>query len=51
MQKCIDTNECWQLHWYPDTPIGSYCVNGSDLKLVIDYAMEIDVELKKASKK
>lgn len=51
MQKCVDTNECWQLHWYPNTPIGSYCVNGSDLKLVIDYAMEIDAELKKASEK
>lgn len=21
-QRAIDTDECWVLHWYPDTPVG-----------------------------
>lgn len=42
MQKCIDTDDCWALQWYPDTPIGSYKVCGSSLEIVLKRAMEID---------
>lgn len=31
-EKCIATGEYWSLHWYPDTPIGSYQVAASRLK-------------------
>jgi len=45
-QKCIDTNELWELQWYPETPIGFHKVNGSTLEIVLKRAMEIDAALK-----
>src|SRR5688572_21450722 len=29
--KAAATNSMWTLHWYPDTPVGSYCVGASGL--------------------
>ena len=46
MQKCIDTDELWELQWYPETPIGFHKVNGSSLEIVLKRAMEIDAQLK-----
>jgi len=37
----IETNELWEIHWYPDTPIGSYKVYGSTLENAIRYANSI----------
>lgn len=37
----IDTNEVWELQWYPDTPIGSYKVIGATLESVLKKAKEI----------
>jgi len=45
-QKCIDTDELWELQWYPETPIGFHKVNGSTLEIVLKRAMEIDAALK-----
>jgi hypothetical protein len=39
-QKCIDTDEIWILHWYPDTPIGSYQVAASTLEALLEHANE-----------
>lgn len=49
MQKCIDTNECWVLHWYPVTPVGFHRVCGSSLEIVMARAMEIDAKLKEGA--
>ena len=37
-QKAIDTNECWTLQWYPDTPIGSYVLSAADLEPLLEAA-------------
>lgn len=44
-QKCVDTDELWELQWYPETPIGFHKVNGSSLEIVLQKAMEIDAAL------
>lgn len=43
-QKCIDTDDCWELQWYPDTPIGFFRVMGSSLELVMAEALRIEEE-------
>ena len=43
-QKCIDTNEIWELQWYPDTPVGFYKVVGSTLDIVLEQANQIQEE-------
>jgi hypothetical protein len=40
-QKAIDTNECWSIQWYPDTPIGSYALSAADLDVLIEAAREV----------
>jgi len=45
MQKCIDTDELWELQWYPETPIGFHKVNGSSLEIVLQRALEIEENL------
>lgn len=37
-QKAIDTDECWTIQWYPDTPIGSYILSAADLDVLLEYA-------------
>jgi len=37
-QKAIDTNEIWELQWYPDTPIGSYCIAAPTLEELLKFA-------------
>lgn len=36
--KAIETNECWSLQWYPDTPIGSCTLSACDVDVLLDYA-------------
>lgn len=31
-QKAIDSDELWELQWYPDTPIGFYIIRASSLE-------------------
>ncbi len=45
-QKCIDYNVCWELQWYPETPIGFHRVAGSSLGLVMAEALRIEAEYK-----
>ena len=33
-QKAIDTDEMWELQWYPDTPIGSHTLVASTLEAI-----------------
>ena len=42
MQKCIDTNELWELQWYPHTPVGFIKVCGSTLEIVLNEAKRIE---------
>lgn len=44
-QKCVDTNELWEIQWYPFTPISFFKVCGSSLEIVLQRAMEIDATL------
>jgi hypothetical protein len=37
-QKAIDTDEVWSLQWYPNTPVGSYCVYAADLDVLLAFA-------------
>lgn len=48
MQKCIESNDCWCLQWYPNTPVGFYKVCGSSLEIVLERAMAIDAELNRS---
>jgi len=34
-QKAIETNEFWVLQWYPDTPVGFYCLAAADLDVLL----------------
>lgn len=35
--KAIATNDCWTLHWYPDTPVG-FCESiAADLDVLLEY--------------
>lgn len=37
-QKAIDTNECWYLQWYPNTPVGFCILSAADLIVLLDAA-------------
>lgn len=38
--KAIATNELWNLHWYPNTPISSYSLYACDLSELLKAAKE-----------
>lgn len=39
-QKAIELDSVWELHWYPDTPIGSYKVVASSLEAIQKHMKE-----------
>ncbi len=39
-QRSIDTNELWELIWYPDTPVGSYAIYAPTLHEALEFAKE-----------
>jgi hypothetical protein len=41
-QKAIQTNDCWYIQWYPDTPVGSYDVAAADLYVLLEYVNNED---------
>lgn len=43
--EAIATDELWELQWYPDTPISSYCVAAPTLEKLLEYAMEVEAEI------
>lgn len=44
-QACLDTNEIWELQWYPDTPVGFYAIAAPTLEALIEYSEEFVKEL------
>lgn len=40
-QKAIDTNDCWVLHWYPNSPVGFYILSAADLDVLLAAACEV----------
>jgi len=40
-QKAIDTDEIWELHWYPDTPVGFFRICAPTLGDLLRYAATI----------
>lgn len=41
-QRAIETDEIWTLQWYPDTPIGFYCVAAPTLEEVLKLALKVE---------
>jgi len=41
-QKAIETNECWMLQWYPDTPVGFCLLSAADLDVLLEAARADD---------
>ncbi len=42
-EKAIEANDCWTLHWYPDTPIGFYTLAAHDLDKLLEEACKVDI--------
>lgn len=40
--KAIREDNVWELQWYPDTPIGSYCLLACDLDVLLEEANKHD---------
>jgi len=40
MRKALDTNEIWELQWYPETPLGSHSLLACDLNELLIAAKE-----------
>jgi hypothetical protein len=38
--RCIATNEIWEMHWYPETPIGFICVVAPTLEELLQIVNE-----------
>lgn len=41
-QKAIDTNECWTIQWYPETPVGFCILSAADLEPLLVAASEAE---------
>jgi len=41
-QKAIETNDCWTLQWYPNTPISFNILSAADLEVLLKYVGEHD---------
>lgn len=41
-KRAIDTDEIWELQWYPNTPIGFYRVAAPTLEEVMAYALKVE---------
>jgi len=39
--KAIETNECWFLQWYPNTPVGFCILASADLEPLLAAAREL----------
>lgn len=37
-QKAIDTNDCWYIQWYPNTPVGFCLMAAADLDVLLEHA-------------
>ena len=39
-ELAIATNEIWEVHWYPKTPIGFHCVVAATFDKALEFACE-----------
>ena len=39
---CIAADSVWSLQWYPDTPIGFYCVCAATFERVLQLAADVE---------
>lgn len=39
-RKAIETNDCWMIQWYPDTPVGFYILAAADLDVLLKAASD-----------
>jgi hypothetical protein len=37
-EKCVRTNEIWEMQWYPNTPVGFNSIAAPTLEELLDYA-------------
>lgn len=37
-KKAIETDDCWILQWYPNTPVGFCVLTAADLDVLLDRA-------------
>ena len=42
LTKCIETNEIWELQWYPETPIGFEAIAAPTLLDLLLFAYSMD---------
>lgn len=49
-KKSLETQELWELQWYPLTPVGSYCLWGADLDVLMKEALEVEKRDEEESK-
>lgn len=42
-QRAIATDEIWELHWYPDTPIGFHAIYAPTLEELLAFAADFDL--------
>lgn len=42
MMRCIDTQDMWEMQWYPDTPVGSYKICAPTLEELFEFAKEFE---------
>lgn len=49
--KAYETQDYWELHWWPDTPVGSYQLLAADLDVLLARALEISEQDEKSKKK
>ena len=38
--RAIETDDCWTIQWYPNTPIGFYLASAHSLEALLAYASE-----------
>jgi hypothetical protein len=41
-KRAIETNELWELTWYPTTPIGSYTIYAPTFEELIEFSKELN---------
>lgn len=41
LKLAIATDECWELTWYPKTPVTSYRMLAANLEVLLNFANEV----------
>lgn len=37
-KKAVESNDCWMIQWFPDTPVGSCTLAAADLAALLEAA-------------